>query len=237
MKKAQKNPSVQWSCSFPEVLFYFVSYLRERQKEGEGERERILSRLHAQGRVQCGAWSHNPGIMTWAEIKSRTLSWLSHSGAPRRCFYWYQTFACSYSVRPIQISWWQPHRTVLGPKCLVLLLLVCPIADSWFRFRSLSHGSWVQTPRWALHWQSRTCLGFSHASPSASPPLLLALSKSINLKSSSSRESIVWVKLQWRHRKQKASSWLEETEYWVWPSEQLEKEGVSPNSIKKIHNP
>ena len=41
---------------------------------------RILSRLHAQCRAQCGARPHDPRIMTWAEIKTQTLQvpgWLS----------------------------------------------------------------------------------------------------------------------------------------------------------------
>ena len=44
--------------------------------------ERILSRLYAQHGLQHGAWSHNPEIMTWAEIKSRMLSQLSYPAAP-----------------------------------------------------------------------------------------------------------------------------------------------------------
>ena len=54
------------------------------------EKERMLSRLHTQHRAwhraPCkaprGAPSQDPGIMIWADIKSRTLNWLSHPGAP-----------------------------------------------------------------------------------------------------------------------------------------------------------
>ena len=41
---------------------------------GERERERILSRFHTLYRAQCGAQSHDPEIMTLAEIKSQTLN-------------------------------------------------------------------------------------------------------------------------------------------------------------------
>ena len=55
--------------------------------EGQRERERILSRFHAQCGAQCGAWSQKPGIMTWTDIKSCTLHWLSQPGAPPFCFH------------------------------------------------------------------------------------------------------------------------------------------------------
>ena len=34
-----------------------------------------------------GPRSHDPEIMTWAEIKSRMLNWVSHPGAPRICVF------------------------------------------------------------------------------------------------------------------------------------------------------
>ena len=37
----------------------------------------------AQG-AQHWAWSHNPEIMTWAEIKSQMLNQLNHTAAPER---------------------------------------------------------------------------------------------------------------------------------------------------------
>ena len=49
----------------------------------EEERERILSRPHAEHGAPRRAWSHDSGIMTWAEIKSQTPSRLSHSGAAK----------------------------------------------------------------------------------------------------------------------------------------------------------
>ena len=51
---------------------------------GSRGKERISRRLHAQHRAPHGAWSHDPGVVTWAEIKSQMLNWLSHPGAPRR---------------------------------------------------------------------------------------------------------------------------------------------------------
>ena len=46
----------------------------------------FLSRLHVQHRDQCEAWTHNTQIKTWAEIKSQSLNWLSHPGAPHWLF-------------------------------------------------------------------------------------------------------------------------------------------------------
>ena len=43
------------------------------------ERENLQQAGH---RAWCGAWSHNPEIMTWAEIKSQALNQLNHPGAP-----------------------------------------------------------------------------------------------------------------------------------------------------------
>lgn len=40
----------------------------------------FLSRLHPQHRAQCGAWTHDPEIDTWAEIKSWIPNWLNHPG-------------------------------------------------------------------------------------------------------------------------------------------------------------
>ena len=75
------------------IKFVFVFRERERARardsmckwlgrDRERGRERILSRIWA----WHGAWSHNPEIMTWAEIKSQTLNWLSHPGAPQLTF-------------------------------------------------------------------------------------------------------------------------------------------------------
>ena len=44
--------------------------------EGQRERDRILTKLHAQRGARCGTGSHGPGIKTWAEIKN---------GMPPRC--------------------------------------------------------------------------------------------------------------------------------------------------------
>ena len=50
---------------------------------GQGRHtEKILSRFHTQHGALHGAQCHDPGIMTYAEIKSQTLNQLSHPGAP-----------------------------------------------------------------------------------------------------------------------------------------------------------
>ena len=51
--------------------------------------ERNSSKLPTEYRARCGSGSHNPEIMTWAEIKSGMLNRLSHPGAPH--FSSYQT--------------------------------------------------------------------------------------------------------------------------------------------------
>ena len=53
---------------------------------GGGGGKRIWSRLHTDHRAQLGAPSHDSETMTWAKTKSKTLNWLSHSGAPNRHF-------------------------------------------------------------------------------------------------------------------------------------------------------
>ena len=58
-------------------LLHFFFFFWESVRECAGEGQRILSRLHTQCAVQCGARSHHHEIMTWAEIKS--CNW-----APRR---------------------------------------------------------------------------------------------------------------------------------------------------------
>ena len=49
-------------------------------KWGQGLGERIPSILPTEHRAQCMAGSHNPAILTKAEIKSQMLNQLSHSG-------------------------------------------------------------------------------------------------------------------------------------------------------------
>ena len=74
-----------WGKGFTVFLLFFILET-EQVSRGEGQRERarasILSRLHTQCGAQHGARSHNPGIMTWAEIKSWSLYQMSHRGTP-----------------------------------------------------------------------------------------------------------------------------------------------------------
>ena len=63
--------------------YYYYYYWQGRVNRG---RERILSNLHTQHRAQYRAWSHDPEIMTWVEIKSQALNHLSHPGAPEPIF-------------------------------------------------------------------------------------------------------------------------------------------------------
>lgn len=57
---------------------------QRRSRVGEGKRgERIFSRLLAELRDWCWAWSHDSEMMTWPKSKSWVLNRLSHPGAPR----------------------------------------------------------------------------------------------------------------------------------------------------------
>ena len=63
---------------------YFTFWEREREREkGEGQKEREKENPEQALRsVRLGAPSHDPEIMTWAQIKSWILNHLSHPGAP-----------------------------------------------------------------------------------------------------------------------------------------------------------
>ena len=82
------TPSI-FLCTF---AIHILSFLLLRGSEsawvderGRG-REIILSRLYTQHGARHGARSHDPGIMTWTEIKSQMLNWLIHPGAPIHVF-------------------------------------------------------------------------------------------------------------------------------------------------------
>ena len=74
-------PFLPWD-SFPSILGREIERVCEWGEGTEGKRERNLSRLYTQYGAQYGARSHDPGIMTLAEIMSQTLNPLNHSGAP-----------------------------------------------------------------------------------------------------------------------------------------------------------
>ena len=76
MTWAKVGRLTDWAIQVP---LFFIS--EKGGREADGERERILSRLHSE-EPNAGAESHNPGITTWAEVKSWTLKWLSHPDAP-----------------------------------------------------------------------------------------------------------------------------------------------------------
>ena len=88
--------SKQWLCfsrylKSREWLWFLIFFnthlfiLREKEKDWERERERgsqAGSAFSAQSWMQ-GSISSTLEIMTWAEIKSQLLIWLSHPGAPK----------------------------------------------------------------------------------------------------------------------------------------------------------
>ena len=68
-------------CFF--LMFIYFERERERAQVGEGQRERIPSRLHTVStEPDVGFNPLHPEIMTWAETKSQMLRQLSHPGAP-----------------------------------------------------------------------------------------------------------------------------------------------------------
>jgi len=61
------------------LFFKDFIYLFERECKQGRSREREISRLRTERRAQCGAQSHNPEIMTWAEIKSQMFNWVTQA--------------------------------------------------------------------------------------------------------------------------------------------------------------
>ena len=98
-------------------LFFFLNlFLFETEREtmsasGVGaEGERILSGPHAQCTARHRAWSQDPGIVTWAEIKSQMPHWPSPPQAPRdNCFsyiIYYYTFSDVFPNYTASIYGW-----------------------------------------------------------------------------------------------------------------------------------
>ena len=141
---------------YPPLLFIFfrLKKIRENASEGEGriERERILSRLHAQCGAWHGTWSHDPGIMTLPEIKSQMLRQLSHPGAPQSfkctCPGWFFCDCYSSLSLPGHLygvwggSGLVPKRRknyLDSPKCLLWFsILKCPPEMCYFSFFPMS---------------------------------------------------------------------------------------------------
>ena len=76
------------------ILNFFFFRFRERAHmhavAGEGQREKETEN-QKQAPHPIWTWSHDFKIMTWTEIKSQLLSWLSHTGA-LLIFYFYKIF-------------------------------------------------------------------------------------------------------------------------------------------------
>ena len=93
----------------------------KRERERERERERILNRLHVQCRAQ------DPGIMTWAEIKSQDINSLSRPGAPDPLSNWSHAF--SLQIQGVDLVWTLPQRlwSRAGPKQKLRGTLISPV--------------------------------------------------------------------------------------------------------------
>ena len=67
-------------------------------RRGRGRGRETPSRLYAEHRTQCRAWSHNPEIMTWAETRSQTLTnWATQ--APLYTLFFVCLFVCFFRER------------------------------------------------------------------------------------------------------------------------------------------
>ena len=91
--------------------FFFIFYLKkvylfwkeklcewrqaQKREERENPKESVCHQWHSAG-------PHYPEIMTWAKIKNETLNWLSHPGAPGRC--WLNGNAQHFLAA---LNWWQ----------------------------------------------------------------------------------------------------------------------------------
>ena len=85
MTWARVGGLTDWATQVPLSTFYlffkvylFILKKRER-KQGMEQRERRENSTES----DVGLDLTNSGIMTWTEIKSQTLTWLSHSGTPQ----------------------------------------------------------------------------------------------------------------------------------------------------------
>ena len=88
----------------------------------ERERERILGRLHAQWGAQHRAWSQDPEITTWAEIKSQMLNWLSYPDAPITIFLTCCQTPSSMKTRNLLTTVFPiPSSRVAHSRCLVIM--------------------------------------------------------------------------------------------------------------------
>ena len=94
-------------------------------REGQRERERrnSLEAPCCQRRCQQGARYHKCEILTWAEIKSWTLNWLSHPGAPKYYFISF-SFDCIDTSKAFGLS-------------SFLLFLHLVLVEIWFSLKIL----------------------------------------------------------------------------------------------------
>ena len=156
----QKNHEVLCAYDIPHfilfrVFLFFFPLEREHtwagvgRAEGGGERESQAD-APTKHRAQCRAWSHDPGIMTWAEINSQMLNWPSHPGAP--IFFIALHRYCVFDKLKVcgntyieQVYWWHfpisicsLHVSVscVGNSCnisniFIIIIFVMVICDWW----------------------------------------------------------------------------------------------------------
>lgn len=102
------NLNTKGSLVFPKWLrlkistrIYFLFFFKQAPQHG----------------AQCSAWTHDPKMKTWAEIKSRTLNLLTHPSAPRIYFPLTNCFTKDWNERNMSILLticWIPHWIRLG---------------------------------------------------------------------------------------------------------------------------
>ena len=87
---------VRFTCAILLLLFNFrdSEWVGKRSRGREGERGRILSWFNVQHGARLGTQCHDPGIMTWAKIKSHSTDWATQE--PPFCSFLY--LLCPFSI-------------------------------------------------------------------------------------------------------------------------------------------
>lgn len=86
------------SVHFKKKIYLFIGVRKRTRGRTEGENLKPTPHC-AWCRAQRGARPHGHKNMTWTETKSRTLGWLSHSGAPYQRTVWIKVISESLFVK------------------------------------------------------------------------------------------------------------------------------------------
>ena len=172
----------------------YLFWERDSGRRAEGGRERIPGRFCAQPRAQGRAQCHHHEIMTWTKIKSQTLNWLSHLGAPDKLILKLTWMVSEHWIKHGIISRWPPktNRTLYVNYASIINLKIKMNRGAWVA-QSVKH---LPSAQVMISWfmSSRPTLGSVPTGqsllrilcpPRSAPPLhghmgALSLSKIIN---------------------------------------------------------